>query len=238
MTDTLIPRPGRHVDFWPSVQGANAEPEKPYAAIVADVASPEQVPAHLSWAPYVIHVSYFDRFGVPHGQTEVPLVEPGTAINDQYIGPIASWMPYQVGQAAKTEEAASIGDARADAIETALNDDIRAKNDAIHDLVERVTNLEAAVRHMVDQWPQQGSPSADPSPTEKAPSTTPDAGTSSPPSGESSEPSSSRRTVYEAEERDRCIAVIRSNFAPDTQFTPPLEQRSTDELRKEAASYG
>lgn len=63
----------------------------PLAAIIAYVHSDRMV-----------NLTVFDANGVPHPRTSVPLVQEGDEIPG---GSHCEWMPYQKGQAAKTEQA-------------------------------------------------------------------------------------------------------------------------------------
>lgn len=50
----------------------------------------------------MLNLGVFDENGVSYGATSVPLVQDGEEI--QAGSHYATWMPYQVGQAAKTEQ--------------------------------------------------------------------------------------------------------------------------------------
>lgn len=85
MSITINPTVGRVVWFY---DGSTAQPG-PYAAIVAFVHDPRMV-----------NLAVFDANGVPCWRTSVPLVQDG---DERPHGPYCEWMPYQKGQAAKTE---------------------------------------------------------------------------------------------------------------------------------------
>lgn len=77
------PTIGRVVYYWPS-----AAWDKPCAAIIADVFYNGEV-----------NLLVIDRFGGTHGVSRVPFIHDGSRPD----GNFAEWMPYQKGQAAKTE---------------------------------------------------------------------------------------------------------------------------------------
>jgi hypothetical protein len=82
----IVPTVGRVVWFHPSrSEGVTA----PLAGLVAYVHSPT-----------MINIAYFDVNGVAHSATSVPLHQDG---DERPSGFYAEWMPYQKGQAAKTE---------------------------------------------------------------------------------------------------------------------------------------
>jgi hypothetical protein len=80
----IKPTPGRVVWYY------EAGLTTPQAAIVAFVHSDTMV-----------NLTAFDYNGTPKGVTSVPLLQGDSDIPST---PYATWMPYQVGQAAKTEE--------------------------------------------------------------------------------------------------------------------------------------
>lgn len=63
--------------------------DRTFAAIVAYVHSPG-----------MLNIAYFDENGVAHNATSVPLIQEGDERPQSYF---CEWMPYQKGQAAKTE---------------------------------------------------------------------------------------------------------------------------------------
>lgn len=96
MTNPIIkPTVGRVVWFHPSeltgeANFARHQDGQPYAAIIARV-----------WSNAIVNLTVFDASGTPHPRTSVKLwqgdgIPPGT---------YCEWMPYQKGQAAKTEAA-------------------------------------------------------------------------------------------------------------------------------------
>lgn len=88
----IKPTPGRIVHYYPSgsdnmtVIGA-----EPLAAIIVGV-----------WSDTCVNLCVFDTNGIPHQKTSVLLVQDNMDVpaDTGY----ADWMPYQKGQAAKTEE--------------------------------------------------------------------------------------------------------------------------------------
>lgn len=83
----IIPTVGRVVLFHPSVPAFGNAP--PLAALVAYVHSPG-----------MLNIAYFDANGVAHNETSVPLIQDGDERPQSHY---CEWMPYQKGQAAKTE---------------------------------------------------------------------------------------------------------------------------------------
>lgn len=65
---------------------------EPLAAIICHV-----------WSNYCVNLAYFDENGVAANATSVPLHQDGIGAKPQRF--FCEWMPYQLGQAAKTEEA-------------------------------------------------------------------------------------------------------------------------------------
>lgn len=66
------------------------DPEQKLAAIVTHV-----------WGERCVNLAVFDSNGTVHQKTSVQLVQDGDPCNT--LGGYAEWMPYQKGQAAKTE---------------------------------------------------------------------------------------------------------------------------------------
>lgn len=84
---SILPTVGRVVLFHPSVAAYPYAP--PFAAIVAYVHSPG-----------MLNIAYFDANGEAHSATSVPLIQDG---DERPLSYYCEWMPYQKGQAAKTE---------------------------------------------------------------------------------------------------------------------------------------
>jgi hypothetical protein len=99
----IKPTVGRVVWFTPSIYArdhAPLDPRQPLAAIVAYV-----------WHDRMINVAFFDQNGVAHNATSVTLLQDDDLKPEH--GYFASWMPYQKGQAAKTEALETAAAARA-----------------------------------------------------------------------------------------------------------------------------
>lgn len=89
----IPPTPGRIVWFTPSRISPRSgfvhhDATKPLAAIVAHV-----------WNDRLINIAAFDSNGAPFSITSVPLLQDDDAKPEG--GFFCSWMPYQLGQAAK-----------------------------------------------------------------------------------------------------------------------------------------
>ena len=86
----ISPTVGRIVWFWKFGEPKENEPTtSPEAAIVTYVHSDT-----------MLNLSVFDHNGVQRPETSVYLLQDGNERTSQYY---ATWMPYQKGQAAKTE---------------------------------------------------------------------------------------------------------------------------------------
>jgi hypothetical protein len=92
----IVPTVGRVVWFWPSHVSdpgfAHHDTREPVAAIVAHV-----------WGDRMVNLAVFDSNGVPHSMTSVQLLQDDDPKPEH--GYFCAWMPYQMGQAAKTEAA-------------------------------------------------------------------------------------------------------------------------------------
>lgn len=87
----ITPTPGRVVWFNPGEHdGINRNEGQPLAAIIAGVN-----------ADGTLNLAVFDASGNTQPRTNVTLVQPGDA--NAPVAGYAEWMPYQLGQAAKTE---------------------------------------------------------------------------------------------------------------------------------------
>lgn len=98
MTQSIIkPTVGRVVWFYPSQNtgeagfARHAEGGGPYAAFIAHV-----------WSDHLVNLSVLDANGVAHSRTSVPMYHGECDVPEHAF---CGWMPYQKGQAAKTEAA-------------------------------------------------------------------------------------------------------------------------------------
>jgi hypothetical protein len=82
----ITPTVGRVVWYWPHVSARHSQP---HAAIVAYV-----------WGDNMVNLAVVDQNGTWYAATSVLLVQDDTVPESAH----AAWMPYQKGQAAKTEE--------------------------------------------------------------------------------------------------------------------------------------
>lgn len=86
----IKPTVGRVVWYWPSTGDTivhNAG--EPLAGVVAKV-----------WSDTCVNLAVFDANGMPQNRTSVYLLQDGS---ERPSSSFAEWMPYQKGQAAKTE---------------------------------------------------------------------------------------------------------------------------------------
>jgi hypothetical protein len=83
----ITPTVGRVV--WVFRPNDTNDPKQPEAALIAYV-----------WGDRLINVAGFDHSGQPFALTSLPLVQPDEPKPE---GNYAAWMPFQKGQAAKTE---------------------------------------------------------------------------------------------------------------------------------------
>lgn len=86
----IAPTVGRVVWLY-GASGTNIDYNQPFAATVAYVHDDR-----------MINVGYLDHIGGPHQAQDVMLLQDDDAKPEGE--PFAAWMPYQKGQAAKTEE--------------------------------------------------------------------------------------------------------------------------------------
>lgn len=92
MSDTTIPPvPGRIV--WIRDRSFSIDRGSPEAATIVYV-----------WNDRLINVVGHDANGAPFTLHSVKLVQPGDEHPHAFGSPYAEWMPYQKGQAAKTEQ--------------------------------------------------------------------------------------------------------------------------------------
>lgn len=90
----IEPTVGRIVHFTPATSLSVAKYDQPLAAIITYV-----------WNPRMVNLTAFDAAGVPFSATSVTLLQDGD--EPHLYGHYAQWMPYQKGQAAKTESVES-----------------------------------------------------------------------------------------------------------------------------------
>ena len=102
----IKPSVGRVVWFYPSLNTGESGFARhaggsggPYAALIAHV-----------WSDALVNLSVIDANGTPHGRTSVPLLQPGQDAPDHAF---CDWMPFQKGQAAKTDAAEKTASASA-----------------------------------------------------------------------------------------------------------------------------
>ena len=86
----IIPTVGRIVHFTPGGYDGIARAGQPLAAIVAYV-----------WSERMVNLTVFDSNGLPHSRTSITLLQDDDTASDGSA--YCAWMPYQLGQAAKTE---------------------------------------------------------------------------------------------------------------------------------------
>jgi hypothetical protein len=87
----ITPTVGRIVYYWPGGRAqAESGNKQPLAAKIAHVHSDG-----------LINIGYLQHDGAASNATLVPLIQDGDERPDQ---PFCEWMPYQKGQAAKTEQ--------------------------------------------------------------------------------------------------------------------------------------
>lgn len=91
MSAVITPTPGRIVWFYPADHdGIGQLKGQPLAAIVAGVHN-----------DHLVNLAVFDAYGNTQQRSNVHLVQPD---EDRPNSAHATWMPYQIGQAAKTEQ--------------------------------------------------------------------------------------------------------------------------------------
>jgi hypothetical protein len=87
----IEPTIGRIVWFFPPIDGGRHEDGQPFGSLVAGVNDDG-----------TINLLVAARDGSPYGAANIPLLQDGDAIDQDTAH--AVWMPYQKGQAAKTEQ--------------------------------------------------------------------------------------------------------------------------------------
>lgn len=100
MSKLIPPTPGRVVWYYPSQHEIDAktitliDPAKPLAATVAHV-----------FDDRLVNLSIVDQVGAQFRRTSVQLLQEDDPVPHTSEGPYATWMPFQLGQAAKAAEA-------------------------------------------------------------------------------------------------------------------------------------
>ena len=82
-------------DFDSDGQVTQHDKQKPLAAMVVHV-----------WSDRLVNLVVFDSNGTAHARTSVDLLQGDDA--DPVLGRFCSWMPYQLGQAARSEAASKL----------------------------------------------------------------------------------------------------------------------------------
>ena len=88
----IKPTVGRVVWYWPLGKAQKDAGEQPRAAQIAHV-----------HADSVVNIGFLDQDGVSRNATSVLLMQEGDDVSN--LASFCEWMPYQQGQAAKTEAA-------------------------------------------------------------------------------------------------------------------------------------
>lgn len=132
MTQIISPTPGRIVWFNPTPHDGIATLNgHPLAAVVSGVHNDR-----------LVNLAVFDAYGNAQQRSNVHLVQPGDAVPDFAH---ATWMPYQVGQAAKTQVAVAVADAAISTASIAVAVAQEAVADTVNDqITDSVTQSPAA----------------------------------------------------------------------------------------------
>ena len=88
----IKPSIGRVVWFTPWVEDPELRSDQKLAAMITYV-----------WSDNMVNLVVFGPNGTVHDRTSTPLIQDGALKSP--TGSYAEWMPYQMGQAAKTEQA-------------------------------------------------------------------------------------------------------------------------------------
>ena len=159
MSTIIIPTVGRVVWLWPASNVA-AFPGQPHAALIAGVIDDN-----------TINVMAADCYGNPYAVREVPLIQGDMMSPSERF---ATWMPYQVGQAAKQAADVSALIAQIEAMAArfeALESAVGTMDRAVDMLDDDVGNLAATVASMnTPAVPATGDPVATPE-ADKGPAT-------------------------------------------------------------------
>jgi hypothetical protein len=90
-TGHIPPTVGRHVDYYRTPDHWKAEPKRPYCAHIVNVNGDG-----------TINVVFWNEMGSALPVQHVVLLQHGEQVPDDRD--FATWMPYQIGQAQKTEQ--------------------------------------------------------------------------------------------------------------------------------------
>lgn len=93
MATIIKPTIGRRVWFWPN--GVSSVGDSPLHVISGD--QPFDAGIVYVWGDRMVNLDVSDHYGRHHQATSVTLLQDGDPI--PVVGPYATWMPYQVGQA-------------------------------------------------------------------------------------------------------------------------------------------
>lgn len=95
MSGDIDPTVGRVVHYVPDVDECQELATSPGEVLAAHIAT--------VWSTHCVNLMVIDGNGNPHSRTSVPLRQPSDPVPNA-DGFYCQWMPYQMGQAAKTEE--------------------------------------------------------------------------------------------------------------------------------------
>jgi len=76
-----------------------------YDAVSGTYTGPLSAQIAFVWSATLVNLGYLDPNGKPCSATSVPLIQDG---EERPKGHYCCWMPYQVGQAQKTEQAEAV----------------------------------------------------------------------------------------------------------------------------------
>lgn len=98
MSNLIPPTPGRVVWYYPSQQEIDAK-----SITIIDQGQPMAATVAFVWHDRMVNLSVVDHAGAQFRRISVRLLQEDDPTPHSSEGPYASWMPYQKGQAAKTE---------------------------------------------------------------------------------------------------------------------------------------
>jgi hypothetical protein len=99
----IIPTHGRIVWYTPAIESEGVSGDARLGLVQHDKTKPLAAIVTHVWGDRCVNLTVFDSNGVAHPRTSVTLVQDGDPVNA--LGRYCEWMPYQKGQAAKTEAA-------------------------------------------------------------------------------------------------------------------------------------